>query len=217
MTKLIIIATGLAATGKSTHLKALTKTMPNSVYMDKDDINAELGQKFDAASEYYRTVIAPQTYQIMIARAKESLSSNDIVILDGYFGNKLTASTVNELFLMSGVNVAVIYFHSSAAKQQLRLATRNDPRDNDKIGDKYLPYRCSHLSDHVRELAQVPHLFINTEEDSSLEQNIVSINDYATQCISAKTQLSHKIIQRKITEEEAQISAEDFQILLKQY
>lgn len=174
----IIVSTGLAGVGKTTHLKLLASIFgPLSVYINKDDINAELGQTYDPESEVYKR-IAPKSYDLAAERALQAGLDGKIAILDGYFGNKLTNPTCKSLLDNSRIDVRVIYFHCSGEQQKSRLLSRASPRDKDKEGDKFAPYRQQHLQDHLRELAQVPHLFIDTELDESLEINVAEILKY---------------------------------------
>ena len=216
MAKIIILAAGLAGVGKTTYFKALAQTIPNSVYIDKDDVNAELGQSYDANSVYYKTVIAPKTYHIMLQRAHAYLAQGKTVLLDGYFGNKLTQSPIKELFTENEVMTSVVYFHCSAEKQQQRLLLRASPRDQDKEGEKFIPYRRKHLSEHVRDLARVPHLVIDTEKDTALEQNVEIINDYVKRDRTLGYQPCFKEINHEVTDEEVLQGATQFRLLLAQ-
>src|SRR3990167_5178566 len=154
--RVLIFGTGLAGVGKTTHLKALASFIQESVYLDKDEINLELGQAFDANSSYYKKVVAPLTYRVMMSRARAALAEGKAVICDGYFGNKLTSSPVLEQFQGGNFSTKVIYFHCSGMKQQQRLKQRGFDRDQDKEGSLFIPYRKKHLEDHVKELSQVP-------------------------------------------------------------
>ena len=129
--RVLILGSGLGGVGKTTHLKALAASIPGSLYLEKDEINLELGQEFDSNSDYYKKVIAPLTYQIMMQLANNALAEGKTVICDGYFGNKLTASPIIEQFHQN-FPVKVIYFHCSGDKQQERLKTRGLQRDKDK-------------------------------------------------------------------------------------
>jgi FMN phosphatase YigB (HAD superfamily)/predicted kinase len=156
----------------------LASSILGSVYLDKDDINLELGKEFDASSDYYKKVIAPLTYRVMIWRAKAALAQNKIVICDGYFGNKLTVSPIVEQLQSNDFSAKIIYFHCSGEKQEERLKQRGLERDQDKEGVLFAPYRKQHLQDHVKELSQVPHLVIDTESNSDLSKNVKTILHY---------------------------------------
>ena len=181
---LIIFGCGLAGTGKTTHLKKLAEAISAvipCVYIDKDDINAELGQAFDANSEYYKKVVAPRTYQIIMERAQTHVAEGKVVILDGYFGNKLSVSPIKEQLTSPDFETRVMYFHCTAKTQQARLTQRGLERDQDKEGEKFESYRLAHLQEHIRELAQVPYFIIDTENELDLEMNIRQILEYLDQ------------------------------------
>ncbi|OGT29735.1 MAG: hypothetical protein A3E87_08795 [Gammaproteobacteria bacterium RIFCSPHIGHO2_12_FULL_35_23] len=85
--KIIMVGAGLAGIGKTVYLTRLASSISAStpcVYFDKDEINIELGQGYDSDSEYYRTTITPQTYQIIVERARQPSLQGKVVILDGY-------------------------------------------------------------------------------------------------------------------------------------
>lgn len=215
---LIIFGCGLAGTGKTTHLKKLAEIisaiMP-CVYIDKDDINAELGQAFDANSEYYKKVVAPLTYQIIAERAQAQVAQGKIVILDGYFGNKLSISPVKEQLISTDFETRIIYFHCTAGTQQARLIQRGLERDQDKEGRKFEPYRLAHLQEHIRELAQVPHFVIDTENEFDLEMNIEQILKYLDQPLQSKP--CFKRIPCFITQDDILKAATEFQKMILQH
>lgn len=177
-TRGLILGTGLAGVGKTTHLKALAESIPGSLYLDKDELQLELGHGFDANSDYYKKVIAPLTYRVMMARANSALAEGRVVICDGYFGDKLTSSPVLEQFQSNNSLTKVIYFHCSGIKQQQRLQQRGLERDQDKEGTRFVPYRKQHLEDQVKELSQVSYLVVDTENDSDLTTNVQAILKY---------------------------------------
>src|SRR3990167_4103702 len=182
--RILILGTGLAGVGKTTHLKALAQSIPGSLYLDKDEINLELGHGFDANSDYYKKVITPLTYRVIMARANSALAEGRVVICDGYFGNKLTSPPVLEQFQSNNYLTKVIYFHCSGIKQQQRLQQRGLERDQDKEGTRFLPYRKQHLEDHVKKLSQVPYLVIDTENDLDLTTNVQAILKYLESSLS---------------------------------
>src|SRR3990167_5147292 len=175
---ILILGTGLAGVGKTTHLKALAELIPDSLYLGKDDINLELGQGFDASSDYYKRTISSLTYRLMMERANSVLAEGKVVICDGYFGDKLTSTPILEQFQNGKCLVKVIYFHCSGNKQQWRLEKRGSERDRDKEGSRFAPYRKQHLENHVRELSQIPYQVIDAENDSDLSTNVQTILKY---------------------------------------
>lgn len=213
----IILAAGLAGVGKTTHLKRFAEMMGDScVYLEKDEVNLRVfGQAFDPDSEYYRTVVAPQTYQLLVDEAKRYALAGKTVILDGYFGNKLVSHPVIELLSDSVFDVRVIYFHCSAEKQRLRLTERASVRDCDKEGERFLPYRRAHMTAHVINLIQATHLFIDTEEDLALERNIEEINRHIGSPITSSLCLGK--VDCDLTEEEACYPAEGFKRVLARH
>ncbi len=218
--RIIILGAGLAGVGKSTHLTRLAETLTGQgitcVYLDKDKINADLGQVYDPNSEYYKNYVKPRSYQLMIESAQRHITDGtQVVILDGYFGDKLTASPTKELLIATEFDTRVIYFHCTGETQRQRLTQRGLERDADKEGEKFKPYRRNHLQNHMRELAQIPPLFIDTEREEDLESNIASVVTYLER--PSESQRHFKCIPCVLTEETAMQGAPEFQIILSRH
>jgi predicted kinase len=95
--KLLLLSAGLAGVGKSTVLRLLSNRLGSGcVYLDKDTINQALlgGQPY--FSEYYKQHVQQQTYAVMFGIAADNLAARQqcVVLLDGQFGDKLTAQYV---------------------------------------------------------------------------------------------------------------------------
>jgi hypothetical protein len=95
--KLLLLSAGLAGVGKSTVLRLLSNRLgSNCVYLYKDTINQALlgGQPY--FSEYYKQHVQQQTYAVMFGIAADNLAARQqcVVLLDGQFGDKLTAEYV---------------------------------------------------------------------------------------------------------------------------
>lgn len=183
--KVLLISCGLAGTGKSTHLNLLKTRISNAVHIDKDTISdALMPEGVDLSSPAYKA-IKDKVYDTMLKLADLNLAENRLVILEGYFGNKLTSPLLKNYLNSPNFETKIIYFYCSAAKQKARLEARAalDPiaklRDKDKLDPgKFDAYRRDHINQHNRELAQVPHLVVDTENDADLEHNIHKIVDY---------------------------------------
>lgn len=183
--KILLISCGLAGTGKSTHLNLLKTRISNAVHIDKDTISdALMPEGVDLSSPAYKAV-KDKVYDTMLKLADLNLKENRVVILEGYFGNKLTSPLLKNYLNSPHFETKIVYFYCSGPKQKARLEARaaQDPiaklRDKDKLDPgKFDIYRNDHLNQHNRELSQVPHLVVDTENDADLEKNIDKIIDY---------------------------------------
>lgn len=95
--RLLLLSAGLAGVGKSTVLKLLCSRLgSNSMYVDKDTINQALLQGNPYFSDYYKQHVQQQTYAVMFSIAADNLTirENCTMILDGQFGDKLSACYV---------------------------------------------------------------------------------------------------------------------------
>ena len=214
--KILIISAGLAGVGKTTHLKALSKEIANSVYLDKDVICSALLQGQAYFSDYYNQYVKNQSYEVMLQLARENLEENKVVILDGYFGDKLSSQRVKDLLSLPNVITKIVYFHCSGDTQFKRLQERGDYRDAEKIANgKFGSYRQEHIKKHLMELSNVPHLIIDTERDVALKANVENVLRYLQLPIpSIQTGLidKHSFI---LTENEAMQGVAGFRSLLK--
>ncbi len=185
--KMLIIGGGLVGVGKTTHLRKLSERIANSIYIDKDTINLVLLNKVTAdlprvkAEEYsssnYRENVKSQTYNIMLKVAEDNLKCNKVVILDGYFGNKLIDSFLNGYLSSPNFITKVIYFHCSGSVEFSRLCKRGYKRDEERL-EKFSSFRYSDVRNHLTGFSKIPHLVVDTEKN--LEENLEKIYQYLT-------------------------------------
>ena len=174
--KVAIIGSGIAGAGKSTLFKALRARLANCYYLDKDVIDRALLKEHPYFSEYYFDNVKFQSYDVILALAEESLSNGpDAVILDGYFGDKLSLFFMEKFLHAKDFETKVIYFYCSFKVNKERLIHRGEPRDQEKIENFDEHYQKMEAI-HLREIERVPHLAINTEEDA--EKNLAKILHY---------------------------------------
>lgn len=177
--KILVISTGLAGVGKTTHLKALSAEIANSVYLDKDVINLALLQGQEYFSDHYNRYVRMQSYEVMLQLAKDNLKQNKVVILDGYFGDKLSLPLFKDYLSSLDFTTKILYFHCSGDKQLERLQQRGDKRDKEKLEQgKFKPYRQKEINRHLAELIERQHITINTENTQDLKKNIETIQQY---------------------------------------
>jgi|GEM_PF-4763397 len=174
--KTAVVGTGLPGVGKSTLLRALSGRVEGSVYLDKDVINQTLLRGNAYSSEYYKKHVKNQSYELMFSIAGDNLkNSTCTVILDGMFGDKLSSPMVKPFLESSDFAVKVIYFYCSPELNQKRLENRGYARDDEKLKD-FQNYYHQTVDVHQKELSNVSHLSIDTEND--LEENLKLIIEY---------------------------------------
>lgn len=174
--KVILISTGLAGTGKTTLLKQLNQKIENSVYLDKDVINQSLLQGRPYFSDYYNQYVRDQSYQLLLDLARLNLENgNKVVILDGYFGNKLDKEPFISFLQDSLYEVKILYCECPFEINKNRLIARGDVRDKDKLST-YETYYPKEIEAHHKTLDALPHLTLHTELDS--DENLEKLIDY---------------------------------------
>jgi hypothetical protein len=114
---LLLLSAGLAGVGKSTVLRLLSSRLgTHCVYLDKDTINQALlgGQPY--FSEYYKQHVQQPTYAVMFGIAADNLAARQQceVLLDGQFGDKLTAEYVQPYLQAIRAGKALHYGQHSA-------------------------------------------------------------------------------------------------------
>lgn len=126
--------------------------------------------------EYYNKYVKNQSYEVMLALAKDNLClTNHLIILDGFFGDKLSSPLISTFMKNRGFETKVIYFCCSLDVNKQRIMTRDDPRDHNKFAN-FEEYYQKTMAIHDKELASVPHILINTEDP--LERNLDLILGY---------------------------------------
>lgn len=211
---ILILSTGLAGVGKTTHLREIAQLIPNCVYIDKDLINEAFLGTHSMQSDYYNVHVKMQTYALMIKQALSQLSLGKVVIIDGGVGGKLTSVFKNYLDTKE-FTTKVIYFHCSGETQRERVIERNAARDNDKKGDAFIPYRHKHITEHLQELAQIAHLSVDTEDPANLRNNIKLIIDYIRRPRQACFVSSYSL--PRLTQKDAMKGLSDIKFLLHAY
>ena len=177
--KVVVISSGLPGVGKTTLLRELNKRIANSVYLDKDVIAnpfiVGLEETF-YQSAHYHSYVKTQLYTAMLRLAEDNLREGSrVVLLDGYFGNKLSSSPFKEFLHSPGSSKKVIHFYCSQAVNEARLRSRGAVRDLAKFAD-HRRYFNIESDAHAEELKKHLHLQINTESD--MEANIVRMLEY---------------------------------------
>lgn len=219
--KVLIISTGLAGVGKSKHINALKNRLSNSVHIDKDTISAALMPNgVDLASPEYKA-IKDRVYDVMLRLVDLNVQQKNSVILEGYFGPKLTSPLLKNYLMSKNFETKVLYFHCSGAKQKERLMARasTDPeakiRDKDKLDpEKFDKYRLEHVTQHMTELSQVPHLLIDTEKEEDLDKNIEKIIQFIEAPNNPEFDLKEKT-NKRLTIGEAMLDAKTFKTFLR--
>ncbi|NGX63954.1 MAG: hypothetical protein KR126chlam6_01377 [Candidatus Anoxychlamydiales bacterium] len=179
--KVLLISAGLSGIGKTTILKKLNSKLLNSFYISKNLLNESLLQEKTELPDrynmdYYKTYVAKQSYDIMIDLAIDNLKDiNRVVILDGYFGDKIGKAMFKKLFHLEDVNVKIIFFQCSAETEMKRLAKRDEQRDREKLLN-FDVYYNEHIKSHYDTLNNFEYLIVNTEED--IDENINKIIAY---------------------------------------
>jgi predicted kinase len=179
--KVLLIGSGLSGVGKTTILKQLNSKLLNSCYFSKNLLNDTLLQEKKELPDrynrdYYKKYVAKQSYDIMLDLAIDNLKdSNRVVILDGYFGDKIGNPMFKKLFDLENVNVKIIYFQCSFEIEKSRLRKRDELRDREKLL-VFDQYHQEHLKSHNDTLSNFECLIINTEED--MDENIDKIITY---------------------------------------
>ncbi len=214
--KILIISAGLAGTGKTAHLKYLSRKVSNSVYLGKDIISSILLQGKPYFSDYYNQYVKMQSYEVMLALARDNLERDTLVILDGSFGDKLTSGLLKNYLNSQDFVTKVIYFHCSGNKQLDRLRSRGDGRDSDKLQEgKFIQYRQEHIKNHLVNLAKTSHLMVDTERDEDLEKNIEMICKFLETPKTANITYRFDKDDRPLSPTEAMQGADGFSSLLK--
>uniref|UniRef100_A0A7S3R5U3 Uncharacterized protein n=1 Tax=Dunaliella tertiolecta TaxID=3047 RepID=A0A7S3R5U3_DUNTE len=133
-----IVGFGLPGVGKSTVLQALHGALANSVIMDKDVVNeALLGTEHAMFSEYYDRHVRIQSYRVLFKLAQAQFAAagkSIVVILDGQFGDKLSADYIQHGLQSLPVSPLLVYFTCPADVQFSRMQERGADRDRDKYG-----------------------------------------------------------------------------------
>lgn len=199
----LVIATGLPGTGKSHYLKQIAKIVSNSIYLDKDVIAETFQGKHSNESDFYKNNVQKQSYELMLKIGEDNLSSNKVIILDSYFGNKLFTPLFKEFIHSKTELVAhqngwtekakpyVIYFICDDAKKHHdRIVKRGALlRDADKMEpQKFEVYRRERLEEHEKtfkiltsaEYSHIPFLIIHTDDESpqANEENVQKILNF---------------------------------------
>lgn len=123
--KIALISAGLPGVGKSTLLKALSQHISNSIFLDKDTINACLLQGNAYASDYYKCYVKNQSYDLLFALAKDNLAQGDrVIFLDGFFGDKLSSPLVSAFTHSENYETKIIFFYCSPEVNLQRIIKR---------------------------------------------------------------------------------------------
>jgi predicted kinase len=142
-------------------------------FLDKDVVNLVLLQGKPYFSEYYNTYVKNQTYQVLLDLAKLNTQENNrVVILDGYFGDKLNKEPFVSFLKSNDFEVKIIYFECPFQINKQRLVTRGEGRDKAKL-EAFESFYLDNTSLHYKELSTLPHLSIHTEMD--IDDNVEKI------------------------------------------
>lgn len=172
--KVLILAAGLAGVGKSTLLKELHKQIANSVYIDKDVINEAMIGDNPRAGDYYNQHVRFQSYEVMFNIAKDNLKKNNVVILDGMFGDKLTSDILAPILNSTEFEVKIVYCSCDVNEHHKRMLQRNNPRDNDKK-DCFHEYHAKEVKKHGEHLHLFPKQVICIDTKNNLQENVQTI------------------------------------------
>jgi predicted kinase len=219
---ILVMAAGVAGSGKTTHLHAACPQVYTSVYLDKDVVaNAYLDEVgADMPSPYYNKHVKSQSYEVLFRFACDQLRLNKTPVLDGCFGDRLTGALISNHLANCKYVTTLIYFQSSGETQYKRILKRGAERDFKKLQTGLDADRKDALSKHLSDFSQIDPAssvgYVNTENDSHLEANVKKIIAHMT---SAHL-ISLRMLKRplpfaiQITNEEVQGGLEVFQAVL---
>lgn len=173
--KIAVISVGLPGVGKSTLLKVITQKISNSSILDKDTICQSLLRGHAYNSSYYKKYVKEQSYELLFSLAKDNLTTQKIVFLDGFFGDKLRTPLVSSFLKIRDFEIKIIFFFCSMSVNRSRLIERGNPRDHEKLLE-FEKYYTTVLQAHQEELKNFPYQSIDTEQDTSI--NVSKILQY---------------------------------------
>lgn len=147
------------------------------VYIDKDVIAGTLLGKEQYFTKYYDEYVHHQSYQLMISLTRDHLKINNVIILDGIFGDKINEYVMG-LLGSDEFDVKLIHFHCSGNKQFNRLKSRGYQRDVRHLAE-FTEYRHIQIKNHLLGLSQTSqYCVIDTENDEDMGANIQQILRY---------------------------------------
>jgi predicted kinase len=215
--KILIIAAGLPGSGKTTHLKAFTQYRNNCVYLDKDTVALGLLNGREMFGDYYNSYVKEQSYETIMLVALDNLKLNKVAVVEGFFGDKFSKPYLQRILGATDYKIKLIYFHCTAEKEHERLVSRGAERDSDKTGDKFPHYRRKNMNTHLQTLAALPHLVIDTENDTDLQSNLRMIDDYINMPGSIAAFALYPRISVNVNQQNADGDALQFKNLLIRY
>jgi len=179
--KVLLLGCGLPAAGKSVALRALAAAVANSTYVDKDGINQALLGDAPYFGPYYATHVRQQTYAVSLRLAADALSlpGPRLVVLDGQYGDKLSAPYIAgplAALAAAGVEVKVAFFGVSAAEQERRMRARGEPRDAGKYA-AFGELRAAAAAANERELSRLP-LYASLDAEAPAAATLQALLDY---------------------------------------
>ena len=184
----VILACGISGSGKTTFIRALSKVVVDSFWIDKDTINNcflqdKHGKESLGAltSDHYHDYVKNQTYDGMLKIASVNLDLGKHPIIEGNYNKQIRGdyieSVVHKAFSDTDCSLKIIYCYASEDTIFNRIKERNATRDAEKLAT------AEGWAAFMREQPILPeeidvydHIKVNTEE--RVETILPKVVDY---------------------------------------
>ena len=191
--RVLLITAGMPGAGKSRYLREVSKLILNSVYLEQDELAKPFQVAHPEGSDFYRKNVLNQSYQALLKVGSANFQSNKVVLLDGYFGNKLFTPLLTPYLdssLAQGPKPYILYFVCKDFRKQNDRVTRwgGGPKGIDRKSlEKFATYHAERTQQHEEAFKlfrnrypRIPILKIETDDDSTqaTQKNIRKILDF---------------------------------------
>ena len=145
MKKLILVAAP-PASGKTYVSESLSRSIPQSVYLDKDDLGTLIqaaftasGEPYDMDGEFYKANLRPAEYTTLMNIAFSTLRFADCVIVNAPFGKEVRDFETFEAWKKCandyGAKLILIWVNTPPHLCYERMKSRGALRDSKKLED----------------------------------------------------------------------------------